>query len=117
MVDGQQQQQQPQDNLAPVNNQQAQNNVPVNQVQVLQGADGSINLKVEQTKLPEFWGQKEKDSIAANKFVKGTDKMMSANNWSNNIAIDNFALALRGLANTWLDSQVTLSKIRGDREC
>ncbi len=40
-------------NITPVNNDQ-----PVNQGQVVQGADGAIALKVEQTKLPEFWGNK-----------------------------------------------------------
>ncbi len=73
-------------------------------------------VKVQQNKLPEFWGQKDKDSITANEFVKRVDKMMSANNWSDKIAFDNFGLALRGSANTWLDSQVTLKKIVGDRE-
>ncbi len=87
------------------------------QAQVVQGADGGMAVKVQQTKLPEFWGQKDKDSITANEFVKRVDKMMSSNNWSDKIAFDNFGLALRGSANTWLDSQVTLKKIVGDREC
>ncbi len=52
----------------------------------------------------------------ANEFVKRVDKMTSANIWSGKIAFDNFALALRGSVNTWLDSQVTLKKIVGDRE-
>jgi len=43
--------------------------------------------------------------------------MTFANSWSDKIAYDNFALALRGSANMWLDSQVTLKKILGDREC
>jgi len=34
-------------------NQQA-NNVPIVQAQVVQGADGGMALKVQQTKLPEF---------------------------------------------------------------
>jgi hypothetical protein len=74
-------------------------------------------VKVQQTKLPEFWGQKDKDSISANEFVKQVDKMMSANNWCDKITFDNFGLALKGSANTWLDSQVLLKKIVGDREC
>ncbi len=86
------------------------------QAQVVQGADGGMAVKVQQTKLPEFWGQKDKDSITANEFVKRVDKMMSANNWSDKITFDNFGLALQGSANTWLDSQVTLKKIVGDRE-
>jgi hypothetical protein len=94
-------------------NQQA-NNVPIVQAQVVQGADVGMALKVQQTKLPEFWGQK--DSILANKFVKQVDKMISTNNWSNKVDFGNFGLALRGSANTWLDSQITLKKIVGDRE-
>jgi hypothetical protein len=42
--------------------------------------------------------------------------MVKANNWSDNIAFANFAMALWGSANTWLDSQVTWEKIKGDRE-
>jgi hypothetical protein len=42
--------------------------------------------------------------------------MMSAKNWSDKVAFDNFSLALKGSANTWLDSQVLLKKISGDRE-
>jgi hypothetical protein len=44
------------------------------------------------------------------------DKMMSAKNWTDKVAFDNFSLALRGSANTWLDSHITLKKIIGDRE-
>jgi hypothetical protein len=86
------------------------------QAQVVPGANGNMDLKIQQTKLPEFWGQKEKDSISTNEFVKRVDKMMSANNWSDKVAFDNFGLALKGEANTWLDSQVILKKIMGDRE-
>jgi hypothetical protein len=91
--------------------------VPIVQAQVVPGAKGNMDLKIQQTKLPEFWGQKEKDSISGNEFVKRVDKIMSANNWSDKVAFDNFGLALKGEANTWLDSQVILKKIVGDREC
>ncbi len=101
--------------INPVN--QPVNNVPIAQAQVVQGADGGLALKVQQTKLPKFWGQKDKDSIWANEFVKRVDKMMPANNWADKVAFNNFGLALRGSANTWLDSQITLKKIVGDREC
>jgi hypothetical protein len=90
--------------------------VPIVQAQVVPGANGNMDLKIHETKLPEFWGQKEKDSISANEFVKRVDKMMSANNWTDKVAFDNFGLALKGEANTWLDSQVLLKKIVGDRE-
>jgi len=42
--------------------------------------------------------------------------MATDNNWSDKIGFANFALALCGSANTWLDSQVTLEDITGDRE-
>jgi len=112
----QQPQQQQQQLLVALVNQPA-NHVPIVQAHVVQGADGGMAVKVQQTKLPEFWGQKDKDSITANEFVKRVDKMMSANNWFNKIAFDNFGLALLGSANTWPDSQVTLKKIVGDWEC
>jgi hypothetical protein len=38
--------------------------VPIFQAQVVPGANGNMDLKIQQTKLPEFWGQKEKDSIS-----------------------------------------------------
>jgi hypothetical protein len=82
LVQQQQQQQQvqpqQQQQVAPVN--QPINNVPIVQAQVVQGADGGMAFKVQQTKLPEFWGQKDNHSITANEFVKRVDKMMSANN-------------------------------------
>jgi hypothetical protein len=88
-------------NITPVNNDQ-----PVNQGRVVQGADGAIALKVEQTKLPEFWGYKSKDSITANKFVKRIDNMAQAKNWADSIAFSKLSMALRRSANTRLDSQV-----------
>jgi len=90
--------------------------VPIVQAQVHQNPNGNINLKLQQTKLPDFWGQKEKDSISADEFVKRVDKMASANNWTDKVAFDNVGLALKWEANIWLDSQVTLKHIEGDRE-
>ena len=55
-----------------VGNNDGDGNVPIHHAQAVQGADGGINLKVEQTKLPEFWGQKEKDSITPNAFIQTT---------------------------------------------
>ena len=110
----QQQQQQQQQMVNPVN--QPAGQVPIVQAQVVPAANGNMDLKIQQTKLPEFWGQKDKDSISANEFVKRVDKLKSANNWSEKVAFDNVGLALKGEANIWLDSQVTLKHIEGDRE-
>jgi hypothetical protein len=104
--------------IPPVNNDgnnDGNDGVPIHHAQAVQGADGGINLKVEQTKLPEFWGQREKDSITANAFIQRVDNMMAANNWTDHIAFRNFALVLRGSADVWLKSQETLEDITGDR--
>jgi hypothetical protein len=69
---------------------QPDNNVPIVQAQVVQGADGGMSLKVQQTKLRKFWSQNNKDSIAALEFVKQFDKMMPVNNRSNMVAFDIF---------------------------
>jgi hypothetical protein len=82
-------------------------------LKAVQGAEGGINLNIEQTKLHEFWGHKEKDFIAPNEFIKRIDNMAAANAWSDHITFRNFALALRGSANTWLESLVTLEDITG----
>jgi hypothetical protein len=89
-------------------------NLPIHHAQAVQGADGGINLKVEQTKLPEFWGQKEKDSITPNAFIQRVDNLTAANGWSDHIAFRNFALVLRGSVIVWLESQAMLDDITGD---
>jgi hypothetical protein len=100
-----------QENIGPINQGQ-----PVNQAQVVQSADGKNANKVEQTKLPEFWVNKNMDSITANSFDMRIENMVEVNNWACKVAFTNFAMMLRGLANTWLESQVTLKNIKGDRE-
>jgi hypothetical protein len=102
---------QPQQGVAPVNNQPG--NVQVAHTQAVQGANGGINLKVKKAKLPKFWGQKDKDSIAAAEFAKRFNWIMSANGWTDEEAYHNFDMALRRSANIWLKSMVTLQKIRG----
>jgi hypothetical protein len=82
-------------------------------LKAVQGAEGGINLNIEQTKLHEFLGHKEKYFIAPNEFIKRIDNMAAANAWSDHITFRNFALALRGSANTWLESLVTLEDITG----
>ncbi len=106
--------------ILPVNNDgndsDSNNGVPIHHAQAVQGADGGINLKVEQTKLLEFWGQREKDSITPNAFIQGVDNMMAANNWTDHIAFRNLALVLQGSANIWLKSQETWKTSPGTAE-
>jgi hypothetical protein len=102
--------------VQPINdgNNDGDGNVPIHHAQAVQGADGGINLKVKQTKLPEFLGQKEKDSITPNTFIQRVNNMMAANGWTDQIAFWNFALVLRGSADTWLKSQEMLEDIARD---
>jgi hypothetical protein len=100
--------------VAPVNNPVAgQVNVP--HAQAVQGANGGIQLRVEKAKLPEFYGQKDKDSIATAEFTKRINWNISANGWTDEEAFSNFGMALRGSANIWLESMITLQEIEGDR--
>jgi hypothetical protein len=104
--------------VIPVNNSNNDNDndgVPIHHAQAIQRVDGGINLKVKQTKLPEFWGQREKDSITPNAFIQRVDNMMAANNWSDHIAFRNFTLVRRGSTDIWLKSQETLEDITCDR--
>ena len=96
------------------NDNDSNNGIPIHHAQAVQGADGSINLKVEQIKLPEFGGQREKDSITPNAFIQRVDNMMAANIWTDHIVFWNFALVLRSSADIWLKSQKTLEDITGD---
>jgi hypothetical protein len=101
--------------VAPVINPPAgQINVP--QAQAVQGPNG-LQLRVEKAKLPEFYGQKEKDSIAAAEFAKRIDWNVAANGWTDEEAYSNFGMALHGSANLWLESMITLQEIEGDRAC
>ena len=99
--------------VAPVVNPAAgQINVP--HAQAVQGPNG-LQLRVEKAKLPEFWGQKDKDSIAAVEFAKRIDWNVQANGWTDEEAYSNFGMALRGSADIWLESMITLQKIDGAR--
>jgi hypothetical protein len=100
--------------IAAINNPAAgQINVP--HAQAVQGANGGIQLRVEKAKLPEFYGQKDKDSIAAAEFAKRIDWNVAANGWTDKEAYSNFGMALRGSANIWLESMITLQEIEGAR--
>jgi hypothetical protein len=99
--------------VAPVNNPVAgQVNVP--HAQAVQGPNG-LQLRVEKTKLPEFYSEKDKDSIAAAEFAKRIDWNVAANGWTDKEAYSNFGMALRGSANIWLESMITLQEIEGPR--
>jgi hypothetical protein len=99
--------------IAPINN-PAPGVIHVPHAQAVQGPNG-LQLRVEKAKLPEFWGQKDKDSIAAAEFAKRIDWNVQANGWTDEEAYSNFGMSLRGSADIWLESMITLQRIEGDR--
>ncbi len=99
--------------VAPVVN-PAVGQINVPHAQVVQGPNG-LQLRVEKAKLPEFWGQKDKDSIAAAEFAKRINWNVQANGQTDEEAYSNFGMALRGSADIWLESMITLQKIEGAR--
>jgi hypothetical protein len=65
-------------------------------------AQTTLAFKVEQSKVPEFWGQKAKDTVTAIVFIRKIDNLARTNNWNDTTAYANMANALRGFAWDWL---------------
>jgi hypothetical protein len=68
------------------------------QQQVPAGAQTTLAFKVEQSKLPEFFGQKGKDTITAIVSIRRIDDLARTNNWSDTVTYTNVANTLRGFA-------------------
>jgi hypothetical protein len=64
--------------------------------QVQDRAGQRFSFKVEQSKIPEFFGAKSKDTITAMAYIRTIDNLMAANSWTNTATYNNFANALRG---------------------
>jgi len=54
-----------------------------------------FSFKVEQNKIPEFFGEKGKDTISAMDYITRVDDLTANNGWSNTAAYNNFANSLR----------------------
>jgi hypothetical protein len=52
-----------------------QQNVPA-------GAQTTLAFRVEQSKIPDFWGQKAKDTVTAIVFIRKIDDLARSNNWN-----------------------------------
>jgi hypothetical protein len=63
-----------------------QQNVPA-------GAQTTLAFRVEQSKIPDFWGQKAKDTITAIVFIRKIDDLARSNNWNNTTTYANVANA------------------------
>jgi hypothetical protein len=72
-----------------------QQNVPA-------GAQTMLAFRVEQSKVPDFWGQKAKDNVTAIVFIRKIDNLARTNNWNDTTAYANVPNPLKGFARDWL---------------
>jgi hypothetical protein len=70
-----------------------QQNVPA-------GTQTTLAFRVEQSKVPDFWGQK--DTMTAIVFVRKIYDLARSNNWNDTTSYANVANSLKGFARDWL---------------
>ena len=66
------------------------------------GAQATLAFKVEQSKIPEYFGQKSKDSITAIVFIRKIEDLARTNRWTDATTYANVANNLKGFAREWL---------------
>jgi hypothetical protein len=66
----------------------------------------NFNLRVEQNKIPEFFGAKSKDTISAADFIRRLEDLAKTNRWTDAQTYHHFANSLRSPAREWLSSIV-----------
>jgi len=66
------------------------------------GAQTTLAFRVEQSKIPDFWGQKAKDTVTAIIFIRKIDDLARSNNWNDTTTYANMANAFKGFARDWL---------------
>ena len=74
-------------------------------------ANTNVTLKQELVKIPDFWGEKGKDTVTPTQFMARIDECQIANNWNDTTTYANFSLCLRGEADEWLASKVRLLEL------
>jgi hypothetical protein len=62
----------------------------------------TLAFKVEQSKIPEYFGQKGKDNITAIVFIRKIKDLASTNRWTDATTYANVANNLKGFARKWL---------------
>jgi len=80
------------------------------------GAQMTLAFKVEQSKIPEFYGQKSKDNIMAIIFIRKIDNLARTNRWNNTTTYTNVANTLKGFARDWLFATVEMLDWEGDMD-
>ena len=66
------------------------------------GAQATLAFKVEQSKIPEYFGQKNKDTITAMVFIRKIEDLARTNRWTDAATYANVANNLKGFAREWL---------------
>jgi hypothetical protein len=74
-------------------------------------ANTNVTLKQELVKIPDFWGEKGKDTVTAMQFMARIDECSVANDWNDTTTYANFSLCLKGEADEWLASKVRLLEL------
>jgi hypothetical protein len=74
-------------------------------------ANTNVTLKQELVKIPDFWGEKGKDTVTPTQFMARIDECQIANDWNDTTTYANFSLCLRGEADKWLASKVRLLEL------
>jgi hypothetical protein len=62
----------------------------------------TLAFKVEQSKIPEYFGQKGKDNIMAIVFIRKIEDLARTNRWNDPTTYANVANNLKGFARDWL---------------
>jgi hypothetical protein len=68
----------------------------------------NINLRVEQNKIPEFFGLEGKDTISAMDFIRRLEDLAKTNRWTDAQTYYHFANLLQIPACKWLLSMVDM---------
>jgi hypothetical protein len=68
----------------------------------------TLAFKVEQSKIPEFFGQKGKDNITAIVFIRKIEDLARTNRWTDTTTYANVANNLKGFAREWLFATVEM---------
>jgi hypothetical protein len=67
------------------------------------GPQTTLAFRVEQSKIPDFWGQKAKDTVTAIVFIRKIEDLARTNNWTYTTTYANVANAFKGFARDWLE--------------
>jgi hypothetical protein len=81
--------------------QEVQQNIPA-------GFQTTLAFKVEQLKVPDYWGQKAKDTVTAIIFIRKIDDLTRTNSWNDTMTYANVANALKGFTWDWLFATVEM---------